>query len=85
MGHPPPPPLPIIFYISLEREFIEESDSFRYRQNISISRLYEQFWQNNSAMATEKNFELIKYEHIIYHFKGHDLEITLIKIVSRNI
>ena len=31
-----------------------------------------------SAMAPEKNFRLLKYEHIIYHFKAHDLEIPLI-------
>ena len=48
---------------------------FRYRQNILISRLYEQFSQNDSAMAPEENFKLLKYEHIMYHFKAHDLEI----------
>ena len=46
---------------------------FRYRQNILISRLYEQFSQNDSAVASEKKFKLLKYEHIIYHFKAHDL------------
>ena len=51
---------------------------FRYRQNILISRLYEQFPRNDSAMAQEKNFKLLTYEHIIYHFKAHDLEIPLI-------
>ena len=51
---------------------------FRYRQNILISRLYEQFSRNDCAMAPEKNFRLLKYEHIIDHFKAHDLEILLI-------
>ena len=29
-------------------------------------------------MAPEKNLKRLKYEHIIYHFKAHDLEIPLI-------
>ena len=48
-----------------------------------ILRLYEQFSRDDSAMATEKNLKLLKYEYIIYHFKAHDLEIPLIEIVSR--
>ena len=36
-------------------------------------------------MAPEKNFKLLRYEHITYHFKVHDLEIPLIQIFSRNI
>ena len=36
--------------MSLEREFIQESDSF-YGQNILFSGLYEQFSLNDSAMA----------------------------------
>ena len=50
---------------------------FRYRQNILISQLLEQFSRNDSAMVPEKNFRLLKYEHI-YHFKAHDLKIRLI-------
>ena len=42
---------------------------FRYRQNILISRLYEQFSRNDSAMAPEK-FQTLKNEHIMYHFKA---------------
>ena len=57
---------------------------FRYRQNILISRLYEQF-SRNAPQRLKKNLKLLKYEHIIYHFKAHDLEIPLICIVSRNI
>ena len=46
---------------------------FRYRQNILISRL-----SKGSAIAPEKNFKILKYEHIIYHFKAHAQEIPLI-------
>ena len=41
-------------YISLEREFIKSPIHFRYRQNILISRIYEHFSRNDSAMAAEK-------------------------------
>ena len=51
---------------------------FRYRQNILISPLYDRFSRNDSAMAPDKKFRLLKYEHIIYHFKAHDLGIPLI-------
>ena len=53
---------------------------FKHWKNILISRFYEQFSQNGSAMAPEravrKNFKLLKYEHIIYHFKENGLEIS---------
>ena len=49
---------------------------FKYWKNTLISRLYEQFSRNDSAMAPEKNFRLLKYEHIIYGFEGRDLEIS---------
>ena len=45
-------------YISLKKEFIEKSDSFWISKNILFSRLYEQFSQNDSAMAPEKDFKL---------------------------
>ena len=48
---------------------------FRYRQKILISRVYEQFSRNESAMAPEKNFKLLKYEHIIYSFEARNLQI----------
>ena len=47
-----------------------------------ISRFYEQFLRNGSGTAVQKNFKLIKYEHIIYHFEARGLEISNI---SRNI
>ena len=37
----------------------------------------------DSGMAIE--WQLLKYEHIIYHFKACDLEISLMEIVSRDI
>ena len=49
---------------------------FKYWKNILISRLYEQLSRNDSAMAPEKNFKLLKYEHIIYSFEARDLEIS---------
>ena len=39
------------------------------------------FSRNGSPMAPERvseKFKLLKYEHIIYHFEAHDLEIPLI-------
>ena len=40
------------------------------------------FSRNDSPMAlewvSENNSKLLKYEHIIYHFKARDLEILLI-------
>ena len=39
-----------------------------------ISRFYEQFSHNGSGTAVGKNFKLLKYEDIIYHFKARGLE-----------
>ena len=49
---------------------------FRYWKNILISRLYEQFSRNDSAMTQEENFKLLKYDHIIYSFEARGLEIS---------
>ena len=49
---------------------------FKYWEIILISRLYEQFSQNDSAMAPEKNFKLLKCDHIIYSFEAPHLEIS---------
>ena len=84
-GAPPPPPI-IFEGRSLQQQTIyhwkgnlaKSQIHFRYRQNILISRLYEQFSRNDSAIAPEKNFKLLKHEHVIYHFKAHVLEIPLI-------
>ena len=49
----------------------------KYWKNNLISRLlYEQFSRNDSALAPEQNFKLLKYEHIIYSFTARDLEIS---------
>ena len=55
---------------------MESGIHFKYWKNILISQLYEQCSRNDSAMAPEKNFELSKYEHIIYSFETRDLEIS---------
>ena len=62
----------------------------KYWEKILISRLYEQFLRNDSTMAPDgmavgKNFKLLKYEHVIYIFEARDLEISNIKLLSRNI
>ena len=75
LGAPPPPP-PIIFE---GRNLLQQTiyhwkgnlsvspSHFRYRQNILISRPYEQFSRNDSAMPPEKNFKLKKYEHTHFY------------------
>ena len=80
-GNPTLPPPPDIFEgqnlpqqtIYHWKENLSESPiHFRYRRNILISLLYGQFSQNDSAKAMQwlqKNFRLLKYEHIIYHLK----------------
>ena len=85
-GHPPPP---IIFERQIlpqqtiyrwKGNLIESRIHFKYWNNILISRFYEQFSRNNTAMAPEwlfeKNSKLLKCEHIIYHFKALGLEIS---------
>ena len=54
-------------------------DHFKYWKNILISRFYEQFSEmapQCSGTAVQKNFKLIKYEHIIHHFEARGLEIS---------
>ena len=48
---------------------------FKCWKNILIARLYEQFSRNDSAVAPEKKFKLLKYEDI-YSFEERDLEIS---------
>ena len=36
-------------------------------------------------LEVRKNFKLLESEHVIYHFKALDLEISNIQFVSRNI
>ena len=86
-GAPPLPSPPIIFegrnlpqqtVYHWKGNLLKSPIHFKYWKNILTSRLYEQFSRNDSAMAPEKSFKLLKHEHIIYHFKAHDLEIPLI-------
>ena len=39
-------------------------------------------WLQNGC---SENFKLLKYEHVIYHFKAHGLEISNKELLSRNI
>ena len=52
---------------------------FKFLKNILISRLYEQIfakWLPRWLWSgCPKKLRLLKYEHIIYHFKARDLEI----------
>ena len=45
---------------------------------------FRKMLRKGSAKAPEK-FKPLKYEHIMHHFKAHDLEIPLIQIISQNI
>ena len=40
--------------------------------------IFAKWLPNGSGMGVRKNFKLLKYEHIINHFKACDLEILLI-------
>ena len=80
-GVPPPPP--IIFerlklpqqIIYRRKENLSESPNHqKYWENILVSRFYEQFSRNRRNLGG-KNFKLLEYEHIIYHFEARDLEI----------
>ena len=66
-------------YISSEREFIGESESSKYWENILISRFYEQFSRSSQNLGhfleVLKNCKLLEHRHIIYHFEAGDLEI----------
>ena len=83
------PPPPIIFerlklpqqIIYRRKENLSESPNHqKYWENILVSRFYEQFSRNRRAefrpfSEVRKNFKLLEYEHIIYHFEARDLEI----------
>ena len=81
-------PPPIIFErLKLPQEIIyrrkenlsESPNHQKYWENILVSRFYEQFSQNRRNLGHfwkfRKNFKLLEYQHIIYHFKARDLEI----------
>ena len=86
---PPPPPPPIIFQwqILLQQTIYRWKGNltastihFKHWKNLLISRFYEQFSQNDSAMAPKRLFEniseFLKYEHITHHFKARGLAIS---------
>ena len=80
-GRPSPPPIIVERQILPQQTIYRWKGNltasrihFKYWKNILILRFYEQFSRNDSAMAPErlfkKNFKLLKYEHIIHHFKA---------------
>ena len=81
-----PRPPPIIFErLKLPQQIIycgkenlsESPNHLKYRENILISRSYEQFSRNSRNLAileVRKNFKLLEHKHIIYHFEAGDLE-----------
>ena len=80
---PPPPPPPIIFepYILPQQTIYRWKENltanrihFKYLRNILISRFYEQFSLNGSAMAPERMIEKIsdlKIMNILYIILKH--------------
>ena len=66
--------------IYLRKENLSESPNHKkYWKNILVSRFYEQFFAKQTEFRpfseVRKNFRLLEYEHIIYHFEARDLEI----------
>ena len=62
------------------KENLSESPNHKkYWENILVLRFYEQFSRNRRNFGpfseVRKNFKLLEYEHIIYHFEARDLEI----------
>ena len=81
-------PPPIIFErLKLPQQIIyhrkenlsESPDHQKYWRNILISRFYEQFSRSSRNLGHfwkfEKNFKLLEYKHIIYHFEAGDVAI----------
>ena len=68
---------PATNYISLEREFIGESDSFKIQTKYFG---FEILWvifaklSNVAIFGSSKNFKLLKFRHVVYHFKARDLD-----------
>ena len=84
-------PQPIIFerlklpqqIIYRRKENLSESPNHqKYWENILVSRFYKQSSRNRRNVGhfrkVRKNFKLLEYEHIIYHFEARDLEIPII-------
>ena len=47
--------------------------------------MFAKWLRNGSRTAVRKSFKLLKYEHIMHHFKARGLEISNIQLLSRNI
>ena len=81
-GAPPP-----IIFDKLPQQIIhrrkgnlsESPNHFKYRENILISRFYEQFSRSSRILGpfleVRKNFKLLEHKYIIYLFEVGDLEI----------
>ena len=85
-GAPPPPPPIICEGRNLPQQTIyhwkgnlsKSSIHFRCRQNILISRLYEQFREMAPQWLQKKISNFKNMNILYYHFKAHHLEIPLI-------
>ena len=71
-------PPPIIF----ERLKLPQQIVYRRKENLSESPNHKKYWENilvsrfyKQFSEVRKNFKLLEYEHIIYHFEARDLEI----------
>ena len=56
-------------YISLERDLSKSPIQFRYRQNILISRLYEQFSRNAPKKISNFKNMYLTLKHVIWRFR----------------
>ena len=46
---------------------------------------FHEMYRNGSRMAVQKNFKLLKYEHIMYSFEACDIEISNMQLLLLNI
>ena len=78
---PPPPPPPIIY--RWKENLTANRIHFKYLKDILISRFYEQFSRNGSAMAPERTFEkisnlkimnilYISLKHVVWRFRVYN-------------
>ena len=88
------PPITVFERLKLPKQIIyrrkgnlsESLNHFNYRENILISRFYEQFSRSSWIYAlcgSTKNFKLLEHKHIMYHSEAGGLEIPNIQFVLR--
>ena len=69
-------PQQIIF--SRKENLLESPNHFKYRENILISRFYEQFLRISRNLGhfwkSKRNVKLLEHKHTMYHFEAGDLE-----------